>query len=309
MTRSLRAVAIGAALAVVATPFLALTAATAAPGQAVLVFANGAVSDDSPGSEIDQTIAGLEANDATVTTFDGGDGSAVAWTAALTDIDVLVFPEIEGGDPYYEPGGTPWISDEAVAVIAAWTEAGGDIILMGTMGSNAPAFLLDAISGLDFSSVWSTSDGGTPLQLVDTDSGLPVELEYADGTYPIIDVASWPEALLATLTPIYTTSDGTGLGVGRWTLGEGSFSYYAWDFYPWFDGEELSEENAAILADWYTALGELLTLALDPVVVPAAPEAPQLAATGFDATGVVVGGMLLLAGGALLVLRRRAVTS
>ncbi len=309
MTRSLRAVAIGAALAIAATPFLGLTAATAAPGQAVLVFANGAVSDDNPGAEIDQTIAGLEANDATVTTFDGGDGSAAAWTAALTDIDVLVFPEAERGQPYYTPGGTAWISDDAVAVIAGWTEAGGDVILMGTILSNAPAVLLDALSGLDFSSVWAVDDGGTPLQLVDPTTGLPAELEYADGTYPIIDVDSWPAALTDGLTPIYLTADGTGLGIGRWTLGAGSFSYYAWDFFPWFDPSV--PETLEVVEAWYAALGELLDLALGQVVEPE-PEpaaAPELAATGFDAAGAVIAGALLLAGAALIVVRRRATVS
>ena len=137
-------------------------------------------------------------------------------------------------------------------------------------------------------------------------------LEYANGTYPILAVDAWPTELLDTLTPIYATLDGTGLGVGRWTLGAGSFSYYAWDFYPWWEGDisELEGEDAATLAAWYSALGELLTLAAPAAVVEPAPAAaPTLADSGVDASGAVIAGVLLLAGGVLLAIRRRAVAS
>ena len=100
MTRSLRSVAIGAVLAVVATPFLALTAATAAPGDDVLVFSNPNVVDTSPAAvegELRNVVAALEDIGFAVTEFDGGDGSAAAWTAALAGIESVVFPESERG--------------------------------------------------------------------------------------------------------------------------------------------------------------------------------------------------------------------
>lgn len=104
MTRTFRAAAVGAVIALVVAPFLAATSAVAATGQNVLVFVNSFVSDTFPGQEVDQTITALEADDSTVTTFDGGDGSASAWAAALTGIDVIVFPDAEMGGVYYAPG-------------------------------------------------------------------------------------------------------------------------------------------------------------------------------------------------------------
>jgi LPXTG-motif cell wall-anchored protein len=300
---------VGAALALVSAPFLTATASVAATDQNVLVFVNDAVSDTSTGQEVDQTIAALTADDSTVTTFDGGDGSASAWTTALAEIEVLVFPDAEMGGRYYEPGGTPWMSDEALAVISAWVEAGGDIVVMGTWGSDVAGILFTALSGLDFASVWSVIDGGTPLQLVATDDTLPAELQYADGTYPVVDFVSWPSDLTETLTPLYLTADGTGLGVGRWTLGAGSYSYNAWDYYPWFGGE-IDEEDEPNVAAWYAVLSGLLALAIDPVVEPEPePEpaaAPELAETGDDSVALGVAGIALLASGiGLSFVRRR----
>jgi LPXTG-motif cell wall-anchored protein len=310
VTPSLRAAAVGAVIALVVAPFLAATSAVAATGQNVLVFVNGSVSDTSPGQEVDQTITALEADDSTVTTFDGGDGSESAWVAALTGIDVIVFPDAESGGAYYAPGGTAWMSDDALAALVDWVEAGGDVVVMGTYGSTVAGDFFEALSGLPFSSVWAVTDGLTPLQRVGGDTSLPASLDYADGTYPIVDVASWPTALTATLTPLYVTSDGDGLGVGRWTLGTGSFSYNAWDYYPWF-GATVDPSEADNVNAWYAVLSQLLALAVDapqPQPQPVVDDAPQLAATGAESVAVllVISAALLASGSALVWVRRRA---
>ena len=152
------------------------------------------------------------------------------------------------------------------------------------------------------------TDGLTPLQRVGGDPSLPASLDYADGTYPIVDVASWPAVLTATLTPLYVTSDGDGLGVGRWTLGAGSFSYNAWDYYPWF-GATVDPGEADNVNAWYAALSRLLALAVDaPQPAPVVDDAPQLAATGAEAVAflLVISAALLTSGSALVWVRRRA---
>ena len=75
---------------------------------------------------------------------------------------------------------------------------------------------------------------------------------------------TWTPDLLAPLTPLYVSPDGTSLGVGTWAVGSGSFSYLAWD---WFNG------GGATMADWDLVLQSL---------VPTVAAAPALGATGLS---------------------------
>ena len=71
-----------------------------------VVFTNGLVNDTSSGQEVENETAVLTGLGITVTPFDGGDGSADAWIAALAGQHLLVLPELESSDnnPFYEPG-------------------------------------------------------------------------------------------------------------------------------------------------------------------------------------------------------------
>lgn len=87
----LTSLALGASALIVVAPFLtALPAAAATPDRNLLVFSSDYYTD------IDQEdvalVDALTTTGATVTTFDGGDGSAEALTAALAGTDVLFLP-------------------------------------------------------------------------------------------------------------------------------------------------------------------------------------------------------------------------
>ena len=91
------------ALAAVATLALASamvlagsTAAQAYPATpaevTAVVFTKGLVNDTSAGQEVENETAVLTGLGVTVTAFDGADGSAGAWSAAISGQDLLVLP-------------------------------------------------------------------------------------------------------------------------------------------------------------------------------------------------------------------------
>ena len=289
MTSRIRtaALALVATIALVSAPLLVTSSASAATADThVLMFSNSAYGDTNPGQEDERTLAALQGSGATVSTFDGGDGSDTAWSAALAGINVLVFPE----GTNYTPGGTSVITDAAMAVIKAWVVAGG--VMIGTGGYDHLA-VLNFLTGLDYSSVWgdNNSPGGLGWVLQTADPDLPATLfdvSYTGGQ-EVFD--TWTPDLLAPLTPLYVSPDGTSLGVGTWAVGSGSFSYLAWD---WFNG------GGETMADWDLVLQSL---------VPTVAAAPALAATGSTVSAPLLGAaaFVLLAGAALMfVARRRA---
>jgi LPXTG-motif cell wall-anchored protein len=298
--RSLRAVAIGAVLAVAATPFLALTTATAAPGQSILMFSNPANTDVD--EEDLETLASLTATGATVTVFDGGDGSAAAWQTALTGIDVLVFPEFEGVEPYGPA--TAAISDEAAVAISTWNAAQHVVVFLGAYDSIG---FLSYLSGIDYTtSMFDTTPPSGEWQLVAPDYAGPAILpsaNYAGGATPVTE---WTAEQQAAVTPIYLDESGDVLGIGRWTNGSGWIYYVAYDWYP-DEGDILSGVRAA----WDAALASVVAevpaapVVIAPVVTPAAT-LPNTGAEEVPAQ-LLSAAVLLLAGATLLVIRRRAV--
>lgn len=291
MTSRIRAAALAlvAALGLIAAPLLVASSASAAvPSIAsILVFSNPAWTDQ---AEEDATIiADLAETGATITTFDGGDGSAAAWTAALAGKHVLVIPE---SGNVYVPGGTAVISDEAAAVILAFTDAGGRVIISGGYNPDLVSYL----TGLDYTSVWSTSGGGSePWLLQVADPALPAELTYSDGTSPLTGYDTWPAELLAGITPLYVDATGVDVAAAMFPVGTGFVAYLAYDWFP-----DTAPESAASHLVWNVVLQYLANV---PV-----PE-PALAETGVDSSIALTAGagFLFLGATALVLMRTRRV--
>jgi hypothetical protein len=268
----------------------------------ILVFENATVSDI--GQEVALVSAALTPIGGVVTTFDGGDGSDLAWTTALAGIDVLLLPELEAGGPFYEVGGTPLVSDAAAAVIAAWVQAGGVVIMNGACPCFSPDYaqILGVITGKDFGLEFvESSDFSLVWDLQSPISGAPGQLLYSDGTYGL-PYGAWPADLKSIVAPIYLTADGQDLAVGNFSAGSGYVTYFGYDWYP--NGEPS-------IADWETALRLAATGALVapfPAVVPAA--APALAATGVSLElPVIIASLMLLVGAAFVLVSRRRRTA
>jgi hypothetical protein len=283
--------------ALVFAPMLSMTASAAPADERVTIFDNGNYVDTNPGQEYDQTLAAVQGTGATVTPFDGGDGSAAAWTAALATTDVLVIPEMEVFD-VYDPAGTSALHTDAAAVLKAWITAGHPVIVTGAYTGRA---LFDYVTGVDYSTVWSVNGSATGWVRQVTDPTLPATLPNGDFTGGSSHFNAWSAAQLAPLTPIYVSADGTNLGVGKFAAGTGSITYVAFDFFP--DPTFIANGTNAAWA------GALQTLVVDaaPAAAPTAPAAvtPTLASTGIDPTVPLAFAAILLAVGAVFLVSRR----
>jgi len=271
-----------------------------------VVFTNGLVNDTSSGQEVENETAVLTGLGITVTPFDGGDGSADAWIAALAGQHLLVLPELESSDnnPFYEPGGTPWVSDAALQVIKDWVDAGGYVIINGHHSTPDYTPMLLAFTGKDYAPVFTTSNDNTLSWDLQVPLSTSDPLAYVNGTYGLQEYGTWSDDLKSIVTPIYLTTDGQDMAVGTLGVGSGVVVYIGYDWYP------DDEDNPGGIPYW----GELLELAASgelpfaPQPIYVAPAAPALAATGFDLVPTAaIAGVLLLAGGAFLLLRRRTV--
>ena len=103
--RSRAAVLVGTAvlLGAIAAPL----PAAAAPGDDVLVFSNASVVDTGPGvdgGEYEWISAAITAGGYDVVPFDGGDGSALAWTTAMLAGERI---EIDGDGLMLDVGDLP----------------------------------------------------------------------------------------------------------------------------------------------------------------------------------------------------------
>lgn len=285
-----------------------------------VVFSNGNVVDDTPGGEFENITGDLETYGlASVVLFDGGDGSAAAWTAALAGVELFVLPEQESGN-FFTTGGSPWASDAAIAVIKAWVEAGNLFIVAGSESytesgeggsdyyGSAPlmsALTCLAIANEELYTLGFDGEDLGPDYILEVDLGgtAPDPLPSRNGTYPLVaDVFSAP--LTAITTPIYTADVTVGggqvlntLGAATFGVGNGAVIYLAYDWY--FPTEDSGS------AEWYNVLQ--LAVAGEFPYLPQ-PVCGQLAATGSDVPVLPIAGgagLLLLAGVSVLIVRRR----
>ncbi len=282
-----------AALALVIAPVLTATSASAAEPVTTntLFFSRDGFTD------IDQEdltmIAGLTDSGIVVTVFDGGDGSAAAWVAALAGNGVLVIPETSSSTPVWTSGGTSAMSDEAAAAVLAFVTAGGTVILGGSENEQ----LLSYLTGIDYDGNWN--DGGTagPWDLQIVEPALPAQLTNSNGTYPIDSFGTWSAELLAGVIPLYTGDSGAEMAAGKFPVGAGFVYSFAYDWYP---GDETEDIDGRVL--W----NQLLVWAATGTA-GAAPAAPALADTGLDTTILWTGalGLMMLGVAGVLVARTR----
>jgi hypothetical protein len=150
------------------------SAAETVPSQAKVVFFSNPLFTD-PVEEDATEMAAITQTGATVTVFDGGDGSGTAWAAALAGQNALVIPETINN---------LWLSSalaaDGVDAILDFLVGGGKVVLSTRIH---PA-LLSYLSGVDYATGY-TLGGSSPWPLVGTNPALPAELTYSDGTYPI----------------------------------------------------------------------------------------------------------------------------
>jgi hypothetical protein len=271
-----------------------------------VVFSNGNVVDATVGGELahiaeDIATFGL----ASIVEFDGGDGTPAAWTAALSGKDLLVMPEQEI-DNFYRAGGSPWVSDAAIAVIKAWVEAGNFLILAGSQSYTEDAEdggvyygtapLMSALTCLAIANeeLYTLDDEEVDYVPAVELVGAPDPLPYRDGTYALVsDVFSAPLAAIAT--EIYTADVTVGggqvlntLGAATFGVGNGAVIYLSYDWF-WNDGDSGS-------AEWYNVLQLAVSGALPFIPQPVCG---QLAATGAEVPVAPIAagaGFLLLAG-------------
>ncbi|BDI22058.1 hypothetical protein [Herbiconiux sp. L3-i23] len=254
--------ALGAAIALIAAPFVGASAASALPAPdpdlGILVFSKEGFTDP---DEEDADISAELALIGSVTTFDGGDGSAAAWTAALADQDVVVFPE----GLVYADGGTDVMSEEAVVVVKDWVSAGRTAL--GT-GSYTHGDLVDVLTGVDYTDVWSNGRTGGEWSLQLDDATLPTTLPNANYAGGLLAYSTWSDAQKASVTPVYL-SDDDNLGVASFSVGGGQFLYYAYDWFP-----AANEATNGVRAAWNEALRLGAGGRLTPAPTAPAPTSP-----------------------------------
>lgn len=262
--RLLGAIPLALATTLVGGTLLA-TPAVAAPGDDVLVFSNANVVDTSSADgegELRNIVAALEDIGLVVTEFDGGDGSAAAWSTALAGIESVVFPESEEGTLFLTgaDASDAWLSDAAAAALGAWAQAGGTVLLSGQDESNTGQ-LLSVLTGADFDGAWVNGGSSSSAPRVIADASLPAVLPEANGTYPPT-IADWTPAQLALLTPWYV--EGDNLWVGVLAAGSGRVAIESWDYYP-YPGNSSGEcgavgegSDAQVTYEWNRVLSGLL---------------------------------------------------
>ena len=263
MTSRIRtaALALVATNALVSSTLLVTSSASAATADThVLMFSNSAYGDTNPGQEDDQTFAALDASGATVTLFDGGDGSDTAWTAASWVPTIWFFPEMVSSA--WSPGGTSAMSDAAAQVVKDFINAGGHVIFTGAYTA---VDFFSFFSGLDYSGAFSTSAPTGPYAIQGVNAALPSELAAVDYSGDLIDFGSWSTELKAPMTPLYVSASG-GLAVGTWTLGAGTYSYVAYDWFP-----DTNDIDAGTVEPWNIVLTSL-PFTLEPFPVPVLAE-------------------------------------
>jgi hypothetical protein len=239
----------GVALSLLMAMSLALVAVTPSTSadaveKQILVFSKDPFTDS---DEEDAEITGAlrrEFGEANVTIFDGGDGTAAAWSAALAGKDVLVLPESDQELLWVpgrtsRPGGGPsteWpILDEAMAVIRTWAKAGR--LVIGT-GSYSHLDIVEFLTETTFSEEsfgYFSSDYDEPwVRAAGLSTDLPATLPTGNYTGGIDGFADYTAGEKAVIQPLYVDVQGSDINVGvaRFRVGSGAYLYLAYDWYP-----------------------------------------------------------------------------
>jgi len=245
LTRRIRATAVLGALTMVGALAVPLPAA-AAPGDDVLVFSNPSVVDTGvgvDGGEFEWLSAALTAAGYDVTPFDGGDGSALAWTTALTDIEVFVLPEQENGT-FYDPSNPPsWLSTDAHDALVAWIQGGGSMV-QSYACSGSEISVLNAATGQDYSS--SLDCNGTTATRYLNDAALPATLDTPSATAGFTLTGMSDEqrdAITVWYAGVVIECGPTGddvMTAGVFAAGSGTVSYLGWDYFNDTSGDQAS---------------------------------------------------------------------
>ena len=286
MLKTRTAIASALAAGLLILPLTATTAAHAADPVEVLLFSNALYTD--AGEEDLEMLGAIQATGSNVTVFDGGDGSVAAWTAALTDRDVLVIPEQEN-DSILNGA----LDTALAAYLRSWVSAGGHLVF-GYFAGNLD--VVDAIVGEGYDGLGSYSSG--PYTLV-TGAALPAQLQLANATDGI-DFSGFTPQQLAVFSPVYT--EGPTAVVAEVALGAGTVVLLGYDWFP-----DASDIASGIRADWDTVLGFYVLQASEPAAVDpvAPPAAPQLASTGAEAAPLIIFAAVLMLVGAGVVTAAR----
>lgn len=242
--RRTRTIPLLGAVALIGTLAVPLPAA-AAPGDDVLVFSNPNVVDTSlvvSGGEYEWISAAITAEGFDVFPFDGGDGTAAAWTTALTDIEVFVLPEQEEGY-FYDPLSPPaWLSEAAKDALVDWIQSGGTMLLSSACDPEEISVLNDA-TGVDFDG--SIECNGVSSSRFIDDVALPAGLDRLSRTVGF-NLSTMTEAQRDAVTVWYAgLDDDCGIetdvmAAGVFAAGSGNVSYLGWDYFPQASGDQAS---------------------------------------------------------------------
>lgn len=206
----------------------------------IAVFDNSSFVDTSGGSssESDTVQATLASSGHAVLPFTGI--SLAAFEGALNGADLLLFPELEGGDL------APSLAGATRAFLANYVAAGGGIIVMGS--SNADN-LLNAIFG------FSTGTGGVTSPINQTLNAIGTRYQGGPATLPDNSLTTSLTNTPAQTSAIYTDSNGEVV-VANIPVGRGTVAYVGWD---WFSAAPLGGVDGG----WGTVLGRTVAELLD----------------------------------------------
>lgn len=273
-------------IAAAAAMSIASTVMVAVPSHAtvsIVMFSNADYTDT---TEEDIDMAAALDDLGTVTTFDGGDGSAADWAAALSGATALVIPEAGEGDDLF---GSAALSEEAADVIAEFVADGNPVIMTGAYTTTD---LIDHIQGV--SRTWDDNAVDDVWNLNIVSDELPETLPNADYAGGISNWQEWSLEDREGVTPVYIDAARSNVAVAAFAHGDGFAFYYGYDWYPNSDDVDSGAREA-----WNEALrlgasgefsaavsetsGELIMgLSLDLAVGEAIEGAPVFA----EATGL-----------------------
>ena len=198
-------------------------------GPTVLVFSLDPFTDsDEEDTDIRKALVSISS---TVKVFDGGDGSTADWQAALSGVDVLVFPEVHGGNYFWQTTDTAVLTAGAKSYIKSWVEAGK--LIVGT-GSYTHLQMITDLTGVDFTGLTNDylDNFGDPWARLSSNTSLPASVPSANYTGGIENYSSLSTAQKTVMERVYYDATKDNVAVANFTVGSGFYVYNAYDWYP-----------------------------------------------------------------------------